>query len=297
MSKRRAQTLATITGVGVMDGKVAVVFGATSGIGSQIARTFGSEGASVVVAGRRDRQGNAVAAGIGSGASFVRADVRREEDVAAVVSAAVEAHGRIDCLVNNAGGPTQAHSVASVTPSSFDDAIAVHVRGALLAMKHVAPVMTRQRSGSIINTASINGTRAGMTGLLYSTAKAALIHLSRCVAVELGPARVRVNSLSPGPVPTGIFAKAFGVEEAAADAGADATREAVGAMARPWQPLDHPGSTADVAAAALFLASDAAAHITGHNLVVDGGILAGRPLDVMQREARALRDALDVGSG
>jgi NAD(P)-dependent dehydrogenase (short-subunit alcohol dehydrogenase family) len=148
--------------------------------------------------------------------------------------------------------------------------------------------MARAGGGSIINTASINGTRAGMTGVAYSTAKAAVIHLTRCAAVELGEVGVRVNSLSPGPIATGIFAKGFGLD----DADADTTGAALAAITRGWQPLRRQGTTEDVARVALFLASDASAFVTGHDLVVDGGTLAGRPAAVMRAESALLAERL-----
>jgi NAD(P)-dependent dehydrogenase (short-subunit alcohol dehydrogenase family) len=275
-------------------GKVAVITGATSGIGAHTARVFVAEGASVVISGRREAEGEALAAALGPAASFVRADVAIEDDVAALIAAAVARHGRLDCLCNNAGSPAPSRRLGLLDLDAFDDAMAVHVRGTLAGMKHAAPVMTAQGSGSIINTASINGRRAGMTGLTYSTAKAAVIHATRCAAVELGAANVRVNSLSPGPVLTGIFAKgaALGDDDAEAERLLEATAAAFAEFLPATQPLPRMGTTEDVARAAVFLAADASAFITGHDLVVDGGMSAGRPASVMRAEARLLATAL-----
>src|SRR5262249_10626147 len=134
-------------------------------------------------------------------------------------------------------------------------------------------------TGSIITVASINGTRAGLGGLYYSVAKAASIHLTRCAAVELGEKGIRINTISPGPIATGIFGKDAGLEHNEADNSAYA-ETAIAAILPRLQPLPYVGRAADIAQAALFLASDAARLISGHNLVVDGGISAGWPIAV-----------------
>lgn len=198
--------------MGALNGKVAVITGATSGIGARAAELFVEEGAKVVIAGRRRERGEEFAARLGTAASFIRTDVSIEPDVAAMLKHAVDKFGRLDCLFNNAGDASDGSGVVDIDMKHFNDGIAVHVGGALLGMKYAAPIMMRQNSGSIINMASVNGTRAGYITLTYATAKAAVIHLTKCVAVELGPYGVRVNSLSPGPVITGIFGKAYGIE-------------------------------------------------------------------------------------
>lgn len=223
--------------MGALDGKVAVITGATSGIGARAAALFVEEGARVVIAGRRRERGEEFAARLGTAASFIRTDVSIEPDVAAMIKHAVDKFGRIDCLFNNAGDASDGGSIVDIDIKNFNDGIAVRVRGALLDMKYAAPIMMRQESGSIINMASVNGTRAGYITLTYATSKAAVIHLTKCVAVELGPYGVRVNSLSPGPVVTGIFGKAYGIEADVADRDTDAARAAVGDFASKVQPL------------------------------------------------------------
>lgn len=262
--------------MGVLDGKVAVIAGGTSGIGAETAELFVREGARVVIAGRRRPRGEQLAAKLGAAASFIRTDVSIEHDVAAMMKHAVDRFGRIDCLFNNAGDASDADGIVNIDIQRFNSAIALHVGGVLLGMKYAAPIMIRQGSGSIINTASVNGTRAGYITLTYATAKAAVIHMTKCVAVELGSHGVRVNSLSPGPVVTGIFGKAYGMDPDTADGDMEGARAAVGRFASMVQPLRGIATPNDIAQVALFLASDASRFVTAHDLVVDGGITAGR---------------------
>jgi len=275
-------------------GKVAIVTGATSGIGAAIAALFVAEGARVVLAGRRRDRGEQVAAALGPAASFIRADVCIEADVAAMVRHAVEHYGRLDCLVNNAGIGSQRVAIADIDLAEFDAALGVHLRAVVAGMKHAAPVMAAQRSGSIITIASVNGTRAGLGGHAYSAAKAAAIHFTRCAAVELGELGIRVNAISPGPIVTGIFGKGAGMAHDAADTTTDDARAAIAAVLPRWQPLPDVGGTDDVAQATLFLASDASRLITGHNLVVDGGISAGWPIAVTRADIALFRQAFQA---
>jgi NAD(P)-dependent dehydrogenase (short-subunit alcohol dehydrogenase family) len=275
-----------------LKGKVAVITGATSGIGARTAELFVAEGASVVIAGRRRELGEALVATLGTAASFVRADVSSEADVRDLIADALKRYGRIDCLFNNAGTPSRTGGVANVDIAEFDAAIAVHVRGTLLGMKYVAPAMMRERSGSIINMASINGLRAGFTTLGYSTAKAAVIHLSRCAAVELGEHGIRVNSISPGPILTGIFGKAGGQDSNEADRDAAKVKAVFNELLPGVQPIPRMGLPDDIAQAALYLASDESSFVNGLNLVADGGITAGRPASIMRRERKLFAAAL-----
>jgi NAD(P)-dependent dehydrogenase (short-subunit alcohol dehydrogenase family) len=172
--------------MGALDGKVAVITGSTSGIGARSAELFVAQGARVVLAGRREDRGRRLALSLGEAASFIRTDVTVEGDVKAMIEHAVSRFGRLDCLMNNAGSGSARAPIAEVDFARFDTEIGVHLRGALAGMTYAVPVMAAQKSGSIINVASINGTRAGLGGHHYSAAKAAVIHLSRCAAVELG---------------------------------------------------------------------------------------------------------------
>jgi NAD(P)-dependent dehydrogenase (short-subunit alcohol dehydrogenase family) len=231
-----------------------------------------------VIAGRREEKGRQLARALGRAASFIRTDVRDETDVEAMIAHAVNVFGRLDCLMNNAGSGSGYQEIAEVDLKRFDDAIAIHVRGALAAMKYAVPVMAEQKSGSIINVASVNGTRAGMGGHYYSAAKAALIHLTRCAAVELGEKGIRLNSISPGPIATGAFGKSAGFEPDEAEKTVELAKAAIAAAVLPrYQALPYVGTVDDIAQAALFLASDASRLVSGHDLVVDGGISAGWP--------------------
>jgi NAD(P)-dependent dehydrogenase (short-subunit alcohol dehydrogenase family) len=165
-----------------LEGKVAVIAGGTSGIGARTAKLFVAEGARVVVAGRREHDGERLVEPFGNAASFVKTDVSVEAEVEAMIDHAVRRFGRLDCLFNNAGVPSDRAGIAEVDVAVFDAAMAIHLRGVLLGMKYAAPVMRAAGAGSIINMASINGLQAGIVTLTYSTAKAAVIHLTRCVA-------------------------------------------------------------------------------------------------------------------
>ncbi|HUO93865.1 MAG TPA: SDR family oxidoreductase [Rhizomicrobium sp.] len=270
-----------------LEGKVAVITGSTSGIGARTAELFVSQGARVVIVGRREDVGRAFARSLGEAASFIRTDVTVEAEVAAMIAHAVGTFGRLDCLMNNAGSGSGYQAVADVDLQKFDTVVAVHVRGPLAAMKYAVPIMAAQKSGSIINIASVNGARAGLGGHYYSTAKAALIHLTRCAAMELGENGIRVNSLSPGPIATGAFRKGGGSDADEADSSVDVARAAIAdVVLGKYQPLPCVGTAEDIAQAALFLASDASRLVSGIDLVVDGGISAGWPIGAV-REDRA----------
>jgi NAD(P)-dependent dehydrogenase (short-subunit alcohol dehydrogenase family) len=230
-----------------------------------------------VISGRRRDAGEAAARALGAHASFVRADVSVEADVAALIASAVERHGRLDCLVNNAGEGGAPGGIAGLDLEQLGRTIGVHVDGAAAGMKHAAPVMVAQGSGSIINVASIGGHVAGWTFLDYSAAKAAVIHLTRCVAAELGGHGVRVNCISPGPILTGIFAKGAGIDRAHADRSAADLEPVFTERLEMYQPIRRAGRPEDVAPVALWLASDAASFVSGQDIAVDGGITAGRP--------------------
>lgn len=279
-----------------LHGKVAIVTGGSSGIGAAIATLFIAEGARVIIAGRRRDTGEQFARTLGEAASFIRTDVAMEDDVAAMIQHAVARFGRLDCLVNNAGSGSQRVAIAEIDLAQFDAALGVHVRGVVAGMKHAVPVMAARGSGSIITIASINGMRAGLGGggYAYAAAKAAAIHFSRCAALELGELGIRVNTVSPGPVVTGIFGKGAGVAHDEADTTTEDAQAAIAAVLPRWQPLPHVGRAEDIAHAALFLASDASRLVTGHNLVVDGGVSAGRPIAVMRADISLFREAFQA---
>jgi NAD(P)-dependent dehydrogenase (short-subunit alcohol dehydrogenase family) len=274
--------------MGTLAGKVAIVVGGTSGIGARTVQLFIAEGARVVIAGRRRDEGEQLARELGSAASFIATDVTSESDIEAMIEHAVTRFGRIDCLMNNAGNPGKVSTIADLDMAHFDSIFAVHVRGTVLAIKHAAPVMLKQGSGSIINTASIAGHVSGYSSFSYSTAKAAVIHLTKCLAVELGEKNIRVNSISPGPIVTGIFGKGAGLPSSIADRQTEKLKAAFAAALPAVQAMPRVGMPEDCAQAALFLASDASGFVNGQDIAVDGGILAGRPASTVAAERAQL---------
>jgi NAD(P)-dependent dehydrogenase (short-subunit alcohol dehydrogenase family) len=278
--------------MGRLEGKITIVTGATSGIGRRTVELFVEEGAKVVATGRREELGRTLeAALVTDNCLFVTADATREDDVKRVFDACLSKWGRVDCLFNNAGGPAPVGGIETVPVEGFDAAMATLVRSVMLGMKHAAPLMMAQGSGSIINNGSVAGRRAGYsTSMIYGAAKAAVNHLTVCVAMQLGEKNVRVNSISPGGIATGIFAKALGLPPDKADSYAEAMKAS---MAKN-QPIPRAGIVDDIAKAAIFLASDDSTFINGHDLVVDGGMVGGRLWTPHQEGVKAMRKAFGV---
>jgi NAD(P)-dependent dehydrogenase (short-subunit alcohol dehydrogenase family) len=277
--------------MGMLDGKVAIVTGATSGIGRRTAELLVEEGAQVVFTGRRRAEGQGLAAKLGASGRFIAADATLEDDWTKVVAETMAAHGRIDVLFNNAGGPAPTGSITAIPVDGFDRAMALLVRSVMLGIKHVAPVMMRQRSGSIINNGSIAAHLAGYSSsMVYSAAKAAANHLSRCAAMELGEHGIRVNSVSPGAIATGILPKAMGVDADKADRMAEKMKE-IGAKR---QPIPRAGIPDDIAQCVAWLASDRSTFVNGIDIVVDGGMIGGRMYTLQQESLKALKTSLGV---
>lgn len=273
-----------------LNGKVTLITGGASGIGEGTARLFIEEGAAVTIADVQDDRGQRLAKELGSRAAYIHADVSREAEVRAAVNAAVERFGRLDCLFNNAGFGGVQGGIEEITVSGFDETIGVLLRGVFLGMKHAAPIMKRQGSGSIISTASVAGLRTGLGPHVYSAAKAAVIHLTHSVAMELGENGIRVNCICPGGIATPIFGKAFGID---ADR-ADATIPLMKGVLETMQPIRRSGLPEDIARAALWLASDDSTFVNGHALVVDGGLIGGRQWSEVQQRRGMLRSALGL---
>jgi len=235
-------------------GSVVLVTGGTRGIGAGIASAFLAAGADVVVCSRHAPE--VLPAGGGRCATFVEADVRDSDSVARLVGIVVERGGRLDVVVNNAGGSPQADAAAA-SPRFFAAVIALNLSAALYVGQAANAVMQQGDGGSIVNVGSVSGLRPSPGTAAYGAAKAGLINLTRTLAVEWAP-KVRVNCVSPGLIRTELAHLHYGDAEG---------EERVAATV----PLGRLGLPADVANACLFLASPAAGYISGANLVVDGG--------------------------
>jgi NAD(P)-dependent dehydrogenase (short-subunit alcohol dehydrogenase family) len=249
-----------------LTGKVAVITGAASGMGRAAAILFAAKGANVVLADLNAKGGEEAAAEASAGGAksvFQRADVSQEADVEALIARATKEFGKLDILFNNAGIGGAVGPLEDIAVDDWDRTQAVCLRGVFLGIKHAIGPMRAAGGGSIVSTASIAGID-GYSGLhAYCAAKAGVVNLTRSAALQLACDLIRVNAIAPGGVSTPIVW------------GGSANRETVEGFLLNAQPLPAVGQPLDIANAALFLASDAAAFITGHTLVVDGGATAG----------------------
>jgi NAD(P)-dependent dehydrogenase (short-subunit alcohol dehydrogenase family) len=257
--------------------KVAIITGATSGIGEATARVFAAHGAQLVIAGRSQERGEALAQELkalyGDRFMFHAVNVIHEQEVGALVDATVDRFGRLDCLFNNAGAGERS-SVESVTEEEFDRVMRLLVGSAVFGMKHAARVMKTSGGGSIINNASIAAHRINQGGYLYSGAKAAVSHLTRLAGVELGPWTIRVNAISPGAIATPIFWGGSTRAQSLSDSENAQKMAKLQSNLASATPTPRSGLADDIAYAALFLASDEGSYINCHDLVVDGGRVA-----------------------
>ena len=252
-----------------LDGHAAIITGGASGIGAATVRRFVGEGARVLIADTQVEPGEALASELGDAARFRKVDVTREEDVKAAVAECKDNWGRLDCIFNNAGFGGALGPIETTSVEDFDITFDVLVKGVFLGIKHATPVMKAQGGGSIISTASVAGLKTGESPHLYSVAKAAVIHLTKSVALELGEHDIRVNCICPGIVATPLAAGKPGAS--------DEQLERMAAGLKKAQAIGRIGRPEDIANAALWLASEEAAWVTGTAQVVDGGANAGRP--------------------
>jgi len=241
-----------------LDGKVAVVTGGANGIGRGMVQAFVEEGARVVIADLDDDTGQQVAASLGDAAAFVHTDVSEAESVNAAVNTAVERFGGLHVMVNNAGIASSFRRLMQDDFRDFERVMAVDLFGVMIGTQIAASQMSA--GGSIISTTSIAGIVPGIGLQTYRVAKAGVVHFSRCAAIELAEAGIRVNVIAPGNIATDI--------NAAFDSKSLATK---------MQPLQRLGSPRDVANAAVYLASERSAQVTGLVLPVDGGTNVGPP--------------------
>jgi NAD(P)-dependent dehydrogenase (short-subunit alcohol dehydrogenase family) len=267
---------------GRLEGKIAVITGAASGIGRGTVDLFVREGARVIAADIQDDRGARLEEEHRGNAVYVHCDVSRESDIAAAMDAAVTRFGRLDCLFNNAGTGGARDGADGVTAEGFDSVMHLHLRAALFGLKYAVPVMRKQGGGAIVSTASVAGVQAGYGPILYSIAKAAIIHMTKVTAAQLAADRIRVNCICPGLIATNIFAQGLGMPSQLADTRIDAIADA----AKNSQPIPRGGRPRDIAEAVLYLASDGADWVTGQALVVDGGLTLG-PQGMQQMAAFA----------
>jgi len=253
--------------MGRLDKKVAVITGAASGIGLATAARFAGEGAAVVI-GDLNEEGGAAAVRQckenGGRAVFQKWDVSVEGEIKALVDRAVKEYGRLDIIFNNAGLGGAVGTIEEMTVENWDKTQAILLRAVFVGMKYAAPEMRKAGGGSIISTASVAGLRGGAGPHAYSAAKAAVINLTRSVALELGPDKIRVNCICPGGINTPlIFSRIPGGQQTAE------------MFLSQIQPIRRAGLPDDIANMALFLASDESEWVTGTAMVVDGGLTAG----------------------
>jgi NAD(P)-dependent dehydrogenase (short-subunit alcohol dehydrogenase family) len=246
-------------------GKTALVMGGTTGIGRAAAVAFAAAGANVCIAGLGRVEGRQVEAELrdkGVDAFFVEADVTRESEVRSTVALAAERFGRIHVAVNNAGIEGRYGPVHELSEADFDRILSVNLKGVWLGLKYEIPHMLAQGGGAIVNTAS----SAGVTGIanvaVYTASKHAVVGLTKATALELAQSNIRVNAIAPGPVNTGLLQRMV----------AGHMDLSVIANAVPMRRISEPEESAQ---AILWVCSDAASYITGHTLVVDGGLTVG----------------------
>ena len=243
-----------------LQGKVAIVTGGSRGIGKAIAAVFAREGATVVICGRKQETLDAVARELGSRVIPLACHVGKPEELARMVDRVTRDHGRIDILVNNAGTNVAQGPCLAIDDGQFDKMVEVNLKSAFRLVRLVAPGMCARGAGSIINIASIAGLRPQLEGLMYSTTKAALIMMTKCYALELGPKGVRVNAIAPGLIQT-VLSEYYWKDEARL------------AERLERQPIKHLGQPDEIAEIALMLASDKASYLTGQVITVDGGAM------------------------
>lgn len=258
-----------------LSGKVALVTGGNSGIGRAAALAFAQEGAKVVIAARGAARGEEVAREInevGGQAVFVRADVSLPEDVEALVARTADAYGRLDCAFNNAATEGTMKTLADFTDAEFDDIIGVNLKGVWLCMKYQLRQMLGQRppGGVIVNTSSVNGLGGVAQGALYAATKAGVLALTKSAAQEYGHQGIRVNALVAGGFRTPMLERVF-----ERSSGGDAeVAAAVEGQLSEMVPLKRIGRPEEAAEAAVWLCSEAASYVTGHSMIVDGGLTA-----------------------
>lgn len=250
-----------------LEGKVAIVTGGASGIGQATAALFAQEGAKVVLADVREREGEKIAEEIqekGGEALFVRTDVARGEEVAALVDRAVAAYGRLDIMVNNAG-VALIKDILETTEEDWDRVLNVNLKGVFWGCKYAIAAMRRNSGGSIVNIASIAGLFGMNQRVAYCASKAGVVNLTRSLALDYSKEGIRINCICPGAIKTPLLGAHHNLED-------PAVLNRLGAA----HPVGKIGEPEDIARMALFLASNDSAFVTGSVFSADGGLFAGR---------------------
>mgnify|MGYP003970851615 FL=1 len=251
--------------MGKMDGKVALVTGASSGIGRETAILFAKEGAKVVVSDVAVEGGEETAKMIkdsGGDAIFVKADIANAAEVEALINKTVATYGRLDCAANNAGMEAQPMPTADCTEDDFDITVKVNLKGTFLCMKFEIQQMLKQGGGAIVNTSSMAG-MVGVAGMpAYVASKHGIVGLTRTAALEYGTAGIRVNAVCPGAVRTPMMEQII------------ASMPELGQQMDENHPIGRIAEPPEIAASIVWLCSDAASFVTGHPMAVDGGLLA-----------------------
>ena len=253
-----------------LNGKVALITGGTSGIGAETARLFASEGAKVLIVGRSEEKGQALAEDLGENVIYEMADITKEEDIKNSVKATLKHFNQLDILFNNAGGPVGA-GIENVTQKDIDYGVHLLLASVILGIKYAIEPMKAIGGGSIINNSSIAALRYRQGDPLYAALKAGVTHYTRMAGVELGPHNIRVNSISPGAIATPIF---YGGSQRANDLTKEENERKMEKLRDNLAkavPLKRSGLPIDIAEAALYLASDAGSFVTCQDIIVDGG--------------------------
>lgn len=267
-------------------GKTAVVTGGSSGIGRATVELLVAEGATVYIGDIRDEDGEALAAQLGSAVHYRRCDVCNDAQIKALIDDAAAETGRLDVLFNNAGAGGDRRAIDEIDAAGWDRTMALLLTSVAMGIRHAVPHM-KDRGGAIVNTSSVTAFGAGMGPTAYSTAKAAVLHLTKLAAADLAKHKIRVNAICPGFITTDIFAASLeltGEDKARLDGW-------IGQAAAQFQPVQRPGRPRDIAEAVAYLASDAAGFVTGTHILVDGGLLVG-PRHSWDPETPGLFDAV-----
>lgn len=268
-----------------LENQVAVVTGGARGIGAGIVRRFAQEGARVVFSDLLSEKGKGLEEELGKNVAFYRADATSVFDTEALMSFAAERFGRLDCVVNNAGAGGEGGPIAETSVEGFDQSIALLLRGTFLGIKYGVPRM--RSGGTIINIASVAAIVASGSPHAYVAAKFGVVGLTKSVALELAERGIRVNAICPGGTATEIWAPVYPEMPAGLS-------ERTPQIVEPWLaeriPIGRAGLPADIANAALWLASSESSFVTGQAIVVDGGLTSGRPWSQMLHAFDQLRE-------